>query len=189
MSKSVPTCRTVTVVTFRGDRSRGFGATFQKALDDERKGIGRGPTPLDCLLFAGHTGVSIDGGATIHGFNPQNPGIPIWQLLDDLKNGDAFKGVVRVDTALFSAANARGLKLLSFNLVLPDPRFQTFKLALDSELYMSQYLYGFPNGNGDCNCTTWLERMGLPLLTGRMDEFVALPGFSLYPSRRFGECI
>jgi hypothetical protein len=52
----------------------------------------------------------------------------------------------------------------------------------------SQYSYGFPVGNGDCNCITWLERLGLPLLTGRMDEFIGLPGFVYNPSRRFGEC-
>ena len=45
------------------------------------------------------------------------------------------------------------------------------------------------NGDGDCNCITWIERLGLPLLTGRMDEFLALPGRASHPSRRFGRCL
>ncbi len=48
---------------------------------------------------------------------------------------------------------------------------------------------GFPNGDGDCNCTTWLERLGLPLLTGRMDDFIGLSEFSANPDRRFGLCV
>ena len=53
---------------------------------------------------------------------------------------------------------------------------------------MSRFTYGFPDGNGDCNCVTWLERLGLPLLTGRMNELFGLPGIVSYPTRRFGEC-
>jgi hypothetical protein len=30
---------------------------------------------------------------------------------------------------------------------------------------------------------------GLPLLTGRMKEFTSLSEITLYPSRRFGECV
>jgi hypothetical protein len=53
--------------------------------------------------------------------------------------------------------------------------------SLDRERRKSQY--GFPNG--DCNCTT----VGLPLLAGRMDEFIDLPGIISYPTRRFGKCV
>ena len=45
------------------------------------------------------------------------------------------------------------------------------------------------DGDGDCNCTSWLERLGLPSLTGRMEEFIGLPGIITYPNRRFGECV
>jgi hypothetical protein len=174
---------------FRGDRSRIFAAAFLKAIDDEKNGRASGPTAFDCLLFTGHTGVSMDGGTAIYGFSPDDGGIPIWQLMDGLKNGDAFPGVVRDDTGAFSAASQRGLTVHSFDVVLPEPRSQDFERRLDGERQKSQYFYGFPNGDGDCNCTTWLERLGLPLLTGRMDEFIALPGIIISPSRRFGECI
>jgi hypothetical protein len=70
MSRPAPACRSVTVVAFRGDRSRAFAAAILKALDDER--TGRGPTlpAVEYLLFTGHTGVSLDGGSTVYGFNP-----------------------------------------------------------------------------------------------------------------------
>ena len=106
-----------------------------------------------------------------------------------MKNGDAFPGVVHNDTAVFAAARSHGLIVQSFEVILPEPRFQEFERRLDSERKNSQYSYGFPNGDGDCNCTTWLERLGLPLLTGRMDEFIGMPGIVTYPSRRFGECV
>jgi hypothetical protein len=104
----VPTCRTITVCAFRGDRSRTFATAFRKALDDEKNRRGPGPTALACLLFGGHVGVSTDGGTTIWGFNPDGGSVPVWQLLDRLKNGDAFPGVVRDDTAVFSEVQKHG---------------------------------------------------------------------------------
>jgi hypothetical protein len=77
----------------------------------------------------------------------------------------------------------------SFEVILPEPRFQDFVQTLDGERQNSQYTYGFPNRDGDCNCITWLERLGLPLLTGYMDEFLSLSGIVAYPSRRFGKCV
>jgi hypothetical protein len=70
MSTVVPICRTLELVTFRGDRSRPFAAALFKALDAERRGKGPGPAVVDCLLLAGHSGVTTDGGTTIYGFNP-----------------------------------------------------------------------------------------------------------------------
>jgi hypothetical protein len=161
---------------------------FQKKLDDEKNGRGPGPTVEEGLLYAGHTAVSTDSGATKLGFNPYGGGMPLWEMLNRLKNGDRLPGVVRDDTAVFTAALSKGLTLVSFEIILPDQEFQDFKSTLDAERRNSQYYYGFPNGDGDCNCTTWLERLGLPLLTGRMDEFIGLPAISVDPSRRFGRC-
>jgi hypothetical protein len=189
MSSLVPSCRTITILAFGGDRSRAFAATFLKSLRDEKKGVGPGPTIQDCLFFSGHVGVSTDAGANIYGYHPDAGAVPVWQLIDKLKNGDAFPGVVRDDTALFPAARKFGLTIVSFEVVFPEPQFQAFLGRLDAERRNSHYSYGFPNGDGDCNCTTWLERLGLPLLTGRMDEFVGLRGIASDPSRRFGACV
>jgi hypothetical protein len=189
MSSTAPPCRTITVFAFRGDHSRAFAPRFLRALDDEKQHRGPGPSALECLLFAGHTGVSTDGGTTIYGLNPDGGGLPVWQVMDGLKNGAAFPGVVRDDTAVFSAARNHGLAVGSFEVIVPEPRFQDFVARLDGERKNSQYSYGFPNGDGDCNCITWLERMGPPLLTGRMDELISLRGIVTSPRRRFGECV
>jgi hypothetical protein len=74
-------------------------------------------------------------------------------------------------------------------MIFPDPDFQVFQGVLDQERKKSRYSYGFPNGNGDCNCATRLERLGLPLLSGRMEELTSLPGIVSSPSRKFGECV
>lgn len=184
----VPICRTIQVFAFRGERFRPLAPIFQSKLDAEKNGHGPGPTHQECLLYAGHTGVSTDSGKTIYGFNPDATGILVWQLFDSLKKGNRFPGVVRDDRAAFTAARKRRLPLVTFEVILPDPRFQGFQNTLDDERRKSQYYYGFPNGDGDCNCITWLERLGLPLLTGRMDEFIALPAILAHPQRRFGLC-
>lgn len=184
-----PPCRSVAVFAFRGDRSRPFVTSFQGAFNDAKSGRGPGPSILDCFLFAGHTGVSVDGGATIHGFNPDGPGLAAWQLMERLKQGDAFPGIVRNDTHVFSLAQSHPLTVVSFEVILPEPQFQDFEQKLDAERQSSNYSYGFPDGYGDCNCATWLERLGLPLLSGSMDELVVLRGITLYRSRRFGQCV
>ncbi len=106
-----------------------------------------------------------------------------------LRNGDAFPGIVTDDTGIFTAARQHGLEVEAFDVLLPEPAFQCFVAALGNEKQQSQYSYGFPDGDGDCNCITWIERLGLPLLTGRMGEFIALPGRPSFPSRRFGRCL
>lgn len=185
----VPPCRPVTVLAFAGDRSGPFVARVFTALKDGRSGRGPGPSPLECLLLAGHAGVSTDVGATISGFNPDAGGLPAWQVVYGLRNGDAFPAIVTDDTGIFTAARQHGLAVEAFDVLLPEPAFQLFVAALGREKRQSQYSYGFPDGDGDCNCITWIERLGLPLLTGRMDEFIGLPGRASHPSRRFGRCL
>jgi len=188
MRMAPPICQSVKVFAFRGDRSRTFAIAFQTKLDNEKNGLGPGPAIQECLLYGGHTGVSVNGGTTIYGFNPNSTNVPVWQLLNRLKNGERFRGIVRDDAAHFAAAHSHGLAIVSFDIVLPQPKFDRFRKTLDRERQRSQYYYGFPNGDGDCNCTTWLERLGLPLLTGSMNEFLSLPAVSSNLSRRFGFC-
>ena len=110
-------------------------------------------------------------------------------MFESLKQGRAWPGIVRDDTAIFAAAASKyALTIQAIKLRLSDSAFIDFKTKLDNEVLKTNYRYGFPDGDGDCNCTTWIERLGLPLLTGRMDEFVNLPGFVISPARRFGEC-
>src|SRR5437773_1023248 len=108
MSPVLP-CRPVTVLAFAGDRSRPFVAHVFAALTHGSSGRGPGPASLECLLLAGHAGVSTDTGATISGFNPDSGGLPAWQVMQGLQNGYAFPGIVVDDTAIFTAASQHGL--------------------------------------------------------------------------------
>lgn len=185
----VPPCRVVTVHTFRGDRGSAFSQRVFKGLDAQRSGRGPGPSRLDCLLFAGHSGLSTDADSAIHAFNPDGGSDPLWQMMHYLRNGGAYPGIVRDDTAVFIAAQKRGLIVLRFDVALSPQSFQAFWQVLTAEQKQSTYSYGFPDGDGDCNCVTWMERLGLPLLTGRMDEFAAATGISIQVRRRFGACL
>jgi hypothetical protein len=187
---TAPNCRIVTVHTFSGDRTLAFRHHLFGALDDQRNRRGPGPSLTDCLLFVGHTGVSVDADRVILGFNPDGGHDPIWKMMQRLQDGGAYPGAVRDDAAVFAAARQRGLKLLSFDVALSPLRFQAFQRTLQAEAKRrnSKYTYGFPDGDGDCNCTTWLERLGLPLLSGRMDEFTAVTGVVAQARRRFGAC-
>lgn len=189
MSNQVPPCRTVRVLFFTGDRSRAVAQAVRLALVAEKNGFGPGPSEFDRILVLGHAGVSIDLGLTVYGFHPNGAGLAGWQLFDRLKGGQALPGMVRDDTAAFATIRARGLPVRAFDVILPDPQLRSFQTALDGERQISQHSYGFPDGDGDCNCVTWMERLGLPLLTGRMREVAGLSGFVSDPARRFGRCV
>jgi hypothetical protein len=167
-----------------------MGKAFGRLSTINGNGRGPGPTPQDCLLYAGHTGVSVDSEpSVIWGFNPSIGKTPLWQVMQDLLNGNAYPGIVNEDTQVFAIARTRRFNVLTFDVLLPDPAFQDFENKLKVERKRSQYSYGFPNGEGDCNCATWLERLALPLISGSMIEFAHMSAFSLYPRRRFGQCI
>ena len=133
MSNSLPACREVDIVTFRGNRTKSFARAFKTALNDQRSGRGPGPSRLESLLFTGHTGVSIDGGLTYFGFTPGFTSLPAYRMMDDLVNGQAVAGIVQDDTAVFGAAHGSGLKLLSLTIILPDPQFREFAKRLDGD--------------------------------------------------------
>ncbi len=109
--------------------------------------------------------------------------------MQELLNGNAYPGIVNDDTQVFATARKKRSKVLTFDVILPDPAFQDFESKLNAERKQSQYTYGFPDGDGDCNCATWLERLALPLISGSMIEFAAMTASSRYPRRRFGQCI
>lgn len=81
MSFAIPMCRAVRVYTFAGDRGQ-FAVDFLRALDDEKNRGGPNPSRTDCLLYAGHTGVSLAQDEPIYGFNPDGIGLPAWDLIN-----------------------------------------------------------------------------------------------------------
>lgn len=109
--------------------------------------------------------------------------------MHNLRMGSAYPGIVTDDTSVFAKARKNKLQVLTFDVLLPDSAFQAFEQRLIAERNRSQYNYGFPNGDGNCNCATWLERLALPLLSGSMDEFASTTASSRYPRRRFGQCV
>lgn len=124
---AVPKCRIVTVHLFRGQRGA-IQVRVRKALDDEKYGQGPGPTSLDCLLCAGHTGVSLDSDPkVIWGFNPNYGQDPLWLAMHNLRTGGAYPGHVTDDTQVFAAATQNGLSVLRFDVILPDPAYQVFE--------------------------------------------------------------
>jgi hypothetical protein len=189
MTSVRPPCRSVLVFLFQGDRDRRFRRAFAAALDDQKNQRGPGPSAIDSLMILGHAGLSLDEGKTIFGFNPDVQTDPAWKAFERLRNDAAYPGVVRDDSAVFSAARGRSLTVNSIEVVLPEPGFLDFRARVDAERKSSQYSYGLPDGDGDCNCVTWMERLGLPLLTGDLDEFTNLRGIASDPTRRFGACL
>ncbi len=186
---AAPKCRTVPVHLFRGNRGA-LGQRVRRDLDAQMHGRGPGPSALDCLLYAGHAGISLDSEpALIWGFNPDYGKDPLWQAMQNLRNGNAYPGIVTDDRHVFTAARSRRIRVRTFDVILPDPVFRVFDHELARERKKSRFTYGFPNGDGDCNCATWLERLGLPLISGSMDEFNTMTATSLYRRRRFGRCI
>jgi hypothetical protein len=79
------------------------------------------------VLYVGHTGVSIHLDQAIRSFNPDFGSLPMWQGMQHLRNGGAFPGVVVDDAQVFAEAAKHGLKVQTFDVILPEPDFQEFE--------------------------------------------------------------
>ena len=181
-------CRTVLVVAFRGDRSAQAEARFQDQMDNEEHHGGPAPSRVQCLLHAGHAGLSLDGGRQFFGFNPHNPGLSTRELFNRLAGGECLPGLVLDDTSVFQAADQVNLPIAVMEVHLPSNRHAQLDLTVKSETPSSRFTYGFPYGLGDCNCITWMERIGLPLVSGQMKELMGAFAAAGSLSRRFGNC-
>ena len=122
-------------------------------------------------------GFAVGGPAVTYGFKPDASGIPLWELMEILKSGDSFPGIVTDDRAVFSAAATDGLVVKSFKVLLPGPRFQDFRGRLDGERQASQYTYSYLNGGGEIvtaqrGSNVWAYRCS----QAHMDEFSACGG-------------
>lgn len=182
-------CRSVFLHAFRGERGKTFRREFDRKLSAEKSQQGPGPTIVECLLYAGHVGVAFEDGGPIFGFKPICDRMTIGQLLDGLKAGEPFPGEVSDDTAVFVAARDRGLDVHTVEFALPESEFRAIIAAFDRESEASDVTYGFPEGKGDCNCATWLARLGIPLPepTGVMQEFMAAVRI-MGDRKQIGEC-
>ncbi len=64
--------------------------------------------------------------------NPDGGTDPISQVMQRLRSGGAYPGVVRDDTAVFTAAQQHGLLVLTFQAALSPPSFRTFRRKLEA---------------------------------------------------------
>jgi hypothetical protein len=61
--------------------------------------------------------------------------------------------------------------------VLVRTRAYDFERKLSSEQKKSRYTFGFPNGNGECNCATCLERLAFARVPATRALYTRRGGF------------
>jgi hypothetical protein len=139
------------------------------------------------LLWAGHVGISMDGGKSIYGFTPeQPPGMRVEKVIKDLINHEAYPGIVQDDTDVFALAEKmateRGwnTKPISAVELVDKPKkaevVANVKRMAKAQPHEHGLGYSFPldhpvdgehfrDSNGFCggsvrNCATFPERWG-----------------------------
>jgi hypothetical protein len=132
------------------------------------------PTIEECVLYAGHVGVSFTRRGPIYGFLPDTGETPPLEVVRSLKNGGVYPGKVSDDTHLFEAAAAASIQVVTVEYSYDIQTAVGIENVVLNELASTSLTYSFPGHQGDCNCVTWLARMGLrmPETTGRMTLLV-----------------
>lgn len=161
---------------------------WDRKLEEGESGTGPGPTPQECLMFAGHVGVSFEAESPIYGFNPDTGAERSHAVMNNLFGHKSYPGHVTDDTSIFQAARARGLTVLKRELIYPESQYNEIKSRFDAEKAGTGYKYGFPPA-GDCNCATFPQKVGIPVpeATGRMKQY-AKNMSALPPQEKMGEC-
>jgi len=86
----------------------------------------------DFLAYAGHVGVSLDGGNKIYGFTPIRPeAMPMKTFLGELGRNQSFPGSVKDDTAHFHLANKIAQDLSANTNVIVVPMRVTNERSLE----------------------------------------------------------
>jgi RHS repeat-associated protein len=164
---------------------------FQGAGRDYLKELGD-PHPL---TYAGHVGISFDGGKTIFGFTPHTPGKSGSKVLQELKEHRIFPGKVGNDTGVFHHAYQYAQELIRRNEIPDPPRldiyiwrqrvsrqeFERIQQMVMDEMNKSPLhdkLYGFPkNKDVECyNCAQWPGTIGveIPEPTGQLRDYIPM---------------
>jgi len=103
---------TVVIVAFRGVRTVDGRPVSTGQLTDAEQQLVDQATQMEPLLYAGHVGISFDGGKTIYGFTPDPKALPrtpdgqinIRETIAQLRQHKAFPGTVEDDTHVFRLA-------------------------------------------------------------------------------------
>jgi hypothetical protein len=139
----------------------------------------------DPLLYTGHVGFSFDCGATVYGFSPHAPEETPRAVIDRLKRGDTFPGIVGDDRAVFArAADAAARGLIGSPVYLWVQPLDASALSHIHARFLAEPLgrafttkrYGWLVAReGVYNCATWpgSRRVTLPEETGQLADFIA----------------
>lgn len=151
-------------------------------------GAGRGSEHFidsgDPLIYAGHVGVSWDGGNHIYGFTPYAPGISFSIVIRELKRQRLYPGQVNDDALVFHRAqDLAEQQLLRTQVYVWRQHFGSFKVVrmrriVRKEARTSLLLYKeycFPQDLQVCyNCATWPATLGvaIPEQTGELRNYI-----------------
>jgi hypothetical protein len=139
----------------------------------------------DPLLYTGHVGLSFDHGTTIYGFSPHAPSEVPRAVIDRLKRGGTYPGIVRDDRTVFErAATAAARNLLGSPIhlwaqELDAPILERIRARFQAEPLgrpLATKRYGWLIAReGVYNCATWPRSLGvtLPEDTGQLADFIA----------------
>lgn len=147
------------------------------------------------LLLTGHVGLSWDDGRTIYGFTPHTPELTPRQVVEALRAGGSFDGVVADDRAIFALAarEAAAGYLRSPVYIAPqavdDERLRAIEATVladraASPLPARRYSWPRPGEPARFNCATWPGTLGLalPEPSGLLSRFI--PALAASPAAR-----
>jgi hypothetical protein len=167
VSSVAPLCSSVWIHAFIGDRD--------ELLADRCRGYRPPPPSLEeCLLYAGHVGLSFEDERIVYGFLPDAPQRPLCELLNQLKNLTAFPGSVADHTQFFNYAAAHGRNVVRLQYLYPNNDIAQVRATIRQQQNSCNLTYAFPGVSGSYNCATWLHKIGLqiPESTGLMRLFM-----------------
>jgi hypothetical protein len=152
------------------------------------RGVGDQPPTLeDCILYAGHAGVSFGSRfGPIYGFLPRTLGIDPLTIITRLKSLNpaerVFPGEVSDHRPIFELAAEYGLtrmppvEVITLECSYPVGAADTIEKVVSEQLKGVDLTYSFPGRGGNCNCVTWLTDVGLTLPPhhpeGQMAKFI-----------------
>ncbi len=158
-----PMNRTVEVYAFRATSNRAARARLPQAS-------------------TGHVGISFDEGTTIYGFGPYTDRMPVAEVLERLKAGESFRGLVGDHTEVFRRAARFDIPIQVFPYPVTRLRYWTARGLVAIDRGLGRFVpkrYSFPPRQGGfapgCyNCATYPTSVGLetPVPTGRLKEFL-----------------
>lgn len=169
-------CRRIYLHAFLGNLNNTVAyRAFMRLMRHHREAGTNGPNEEECLLFAGHVGISFNVLRPIYGFTPDAGGAPGYEVIATLRTKTgAYPGRVKDDTRIFDAAEAEGMDIKRITYVYPKSQYDEIVERFKQARRSTGLTYGFPNGAGDCNCATWPGRIGIPIpeQTGLMSSYM-----------------